>query len=946
MKKKMLVVFLIFVIVSSAFLTEKTFVTGNNINLETWEDDFDYNSLKDMKTAGWIIGRDDYTFLKNGMIILNNDGVVGTYVLYKRIPSGIYNWIVESKGTWIGRSYGSLHVVAKTERHTYIWWGDGYYKEFVFSRDGKKIYRIPGYNPKMNEWHRFTLKKEGNKLYMYFDGRLITTYTERDIVKSQLVAIGMYSSWIGKTAYDYIRLTRLPATQGNQNVSEYQVLIWLADPGHRNTAENLKQIIQELGYLVDMKITDYEPLTNIDFSKYSLVVIIFDYYTHPSFVEKIDINSLREYVNRGGKLLGYGDGGLVVSALVLGVPYYSRLFRGKLQVEIARSQEIIKPYNDRKTLDLGYAYLYNFAYFRNIETPLLLHEGKIIGGISKLGDGYVAGLSTTYSGGLMREDTRYVVENLVKWLLSRNKKQYTVNKIKFVGVVKWVDACNPITPQCSGGDWGIDITSILLAPRDVSNTLIKTRQITVHLDYGHYNQFIHIDSVKPGDIVEVYGVLITSEWTHVELKEDGDYLKRISESRSQIVRQAFSTINSLKKGVEDAKNIVIKNIPESPVTLVGCAIDFIPLGEFVPIKNKILKTGVAVITKKVIKHEIKENTKKEIAKLEFNESQYKFAISTLNQIQWELYSLDNKHLDEYNNTFIRDMKNYYSFISNEGINFPILLKELEESHEENTITKDILITGGEFLLIPLSGPIAHVISAGAKCLVDFKDTGDFLSVLSATFNNQTNMALSYSEDILYSVQYLVNASKIDQKRFPSVRVYNGGSLVEISENNVVNFSNPIQIPWGQIILPGNTRSITVENTYTKPLKVKVIIKLEWKLEPYQETTEIEKSRRFAEEWETVIAPNDEKTFKIDSLPNPITEWFDKAHKWGYNIKEFTHFYVIYGEQRYQAMKEFYSVSYIKKTSVIPWWIRDQWIIGTTTTSIQIFSTGEWTQLIR
>ncbi|ACS32877.1 hypothetical protein [Thermococcus gammatolerans] len=224
MKKGLFTVLLIFMLFLPLCPLGGTIVRAEDTSSNTWRDDFSYDSLEEMKEAGWNIGREDHTFLREGEVILDNDGTVGTYVLYSKIPSGIYNWIVESKGRWIDRSYGSLHVVAKTEKHTYAWWGDGYYHEFVFSRDGKKIYRIPGYNPKMNEWHRFTLKKEGNTLYMYFDGQLITTYEETDTAQSQLIIVGMYSSWIGRTAYDYILLKKLPTTQENQNASESKFL--------------------------------------------------------------------------------------------------------------------------------------------------------------------------------------------------------------------------------------------------------------------------------------------------------------------------------------------------------------------------------------------------------------------------------------------------------------------------------------------------------------------------------------------------------------------------------------------------------------------------------------------------------------------------------------------------------------------------------------------------
>jgi len=196
---------IIFLLLTSAFLTLGLILV--KAESYEWKDDFNYVSLNEMEKAGWIIGNRDYTDVKDGYVILDNDGSVGSYLRYRNFPYGIYDWKAESKGMWIGRSYGSLHIIVETERHTYSWWGDGYYPEFVFSRDEAKVFRFSGYQPKLNEWFTFTLEKRGNILYMYFDGKLMKTYVESDESPSAIKGIGVNSAWIGKTKYDYVSLS-------------------------------------------------------------------------------------------------------------------------------------------------------------------------------------------------------------------------------------------------------------------------------------------------------------------------------------------------------------------------------------------------------------------------------------------------------------------------------------------------------------------------------------------------------------------------------------------------------------------------------------------------------------------------------------------------------------------------------------------------------------------
>lgn len=60
-----------------------------------------------------------------------------------------------------------------------------------------------------------------------------------------------------------------------------------------------------------------------------------------------------------------------------------------------------------------------------------------------------------------------------------------------------------------------------------------------------------------------------------------------------------------------------------------------------------------------------------------------------------------------------------------------------------------------------------------------------------------------------------------------------------------------------------------------------------------------------------MLPGRKKSFRVNSLPSSIKQWFKKAHELGYGIHEAAHFYVIYGEERYQALREFVSFSVVE-----------------------------------
>lgn len=144
--KKVVAIVLLYIMVFQLHTLISTRVNAQ-ISLP-WRDEFDYQDTHEMKDFGWSIEDESMIDIGGGLVTLDNDGAVGCTIYFDgQFPSGVLDFEVETKGMWIGRSYGTLQVVAMTERHVYCWMLDGYYPEYVFHRDEVKVLRFRGYTP-------------------------------------------------------------------------------------------------------------------------------------------------------------------------------------------------------------------------------------------------------------------------------------------------------------------------------------------------------------------------------------------------------------------------------------------------------------------------------------------------------------------------------------------------------------------------------------------------------------------------------------------------------------------------------------------------------------------------------------------------------------------------------------------------------------------------------
>ena len=165
-------------------------------------DEFNYYSIEEMKNSGWYISDENYIALTGSSIILRNDCSKTTWPRYNfRTNFSSPYWIAESKGRWTSGSYGSLHIVVLTSNGEYTWWGDGYSNMFIFSINGKEIFKKEGYLPSKNEWHYFKLIRDGKEILGFFDDLLIFNISfPQEIVRG----IGVNSAWCSETEYDRV----------------------------------------------------------------------------------------------------------------------------------------------------------------------------------------------------------------------------------------------------------------------------------------------------------------------------------------------------------------------------------------------------------------------------------------------------------------------------------------------------------------------------------------------------------------------------------------------------------------------------------------------------------------------------------------------------------------------------------------------------------------------
>ncbi len=186
-----------------------------------WIEDFNYGSVDAMKSAGWTVGSNPAgVSVGGGGVTLNGKNGDAIIRYHDHFPSEINDWKVESKSMWLGEGHSGNGVYVLTERHSYGFSADGYYDEFAFYRDNKKVLHFGIYQESVNQWMTVALVKQGNTINMYFNGELKNTYEETDTQSSAVIGVDIGSPWLGNAKYDYYMVSAPTGSMPNQPTAE------------------------------------------------------------------------------------------------------------------------------------------------------------------------------------------------------------------------------------------------------------------------------------------------------------------------------------------------------------------------------------------------------------------------------------------------------------------------------------------------------------------------------------------------------------------------------------------------------------------------------------------------------------------------------------------------------------------------------------------------------
>jgi hypothetical protein len=171
-----------------------------------WFEQFSYYNVDQLKAAGWTIDQTPAgVSIDTGNLVM--DGTKGGDALIRyhgNFPQGINEWKIECRSMWPGgKGHSDSSVFIITQNHTYVFAADGYYNNFAFYRDNKKILTFGTYQEKAGEWMTLAMVKQGSTISMYFNGELKNTYDEPDPTKSPAVRVDIISPWASVAYYDY-----------------------------------------------------------------------------------------------------------------------------------------------------------------------------------------------------------------------------------------------------------------------------------------------------------------------------------------------------------------------------------------------------------------------------------------------------------------------------------------------------------------------------------------------------------------------------------------------------------------------------------------------------------------------------------------------------------------------------------------------------------------------
>jgi len=183
-------------------------------------DDFNYSSLSDLQSAGYVIQQHpELVSVGDSCVTLVNTGNVNGYVTYTNLNNIVSDWKIEAKLT-VDSGYFSILLDVYIDGlvpgyanpgYFYRWGADGYpgreaytVTKYTPAGTGAGVAeRLPGYSPPaFGTWVTLAVARVGDQLNFYYNDNLITTYTETHPVT--LTGFGMAPWWPTTTSYDSV----------------------------------------------------------------------------------------------------------------------------------------------------------------------------------------------------------------------------------------------------------------------------------------------------------------------------------------------------------------------------------------------------------------------------------------------------------------------------------------------------------------------------------------------------------------------------------------------------------------------------------------------------------------------------------------------------------------------------------------------------------------------
>jgi hypothetical protein len=178
---------------------------------DDWRDDFSYQTLGQLKDAGWTLENEQLTFVGGGLVDLTatdqKPSMIGYVFSGYSSPSGNSEFRVEIRQhVHDGPSGRNCTISILTERHRF---------SIACSVESSVMYDFLVDNqsstPTIEDgpfgWHTLVFEKKGNTLNWYVDGTAEGSYTEPEDTRDGLLSVELQSN----SSYDYVSVSGIPA---------------------------------------------------------------------------------------------------------------------------------------------------------------------------------------------------------------------------------------------------------------------------------------------------------------------------------------------------------------------------------------------------------------------------------------------------------------------------------------------------------------------------------------------------------------------------------------------------------------------------------------------------------------------------------------------------------------------------------------------------------------